>query len=224
MKVRPLVIVTVALLLFASRTWAHPPHESSLGTFQRHDGNKVEIVGYYVDGIVFADPVSVRFRSPNCESLAGTSFSRDAAIRKRNGAIEVYQFESIWLPFASRIQLFDGVAFRQIDSKTRFLLSPLFHVRAHFGEYTLVLVALIFSHWAFRKTNQVSGSKFLKTLQKIGLIAMQLLLGLLLLGELMAGTISPILIALAYGFLFVLWRQIKKRIPRSQKTQEPSQI
>ncbi|MEO6033878.1 MAG: hypothetical protein ABIQ35_01355 [Verrucomicrobiota bacterium] len=223
MKSGLLVIVTVALFLFVPETWAHPPHESRLGTFQLPDGIKIEIMGYYVDGIIFADPVSVRFRLPNGESLAETPFSRDAAVFKRDGTVEVYQFASIWLPFATRIHLFDGTNLREINSKSRFVLSPVFHVIAHWGEYSLVLVALAIFHRASRASRKVSGSKLSKVVQKVGLIAVQALLGLLLLAKLLAGNVSPIIIALAYGFLFVLSRQIARRIfPR--QFQQPPQI
>jgi hypothetical protein len=126
------------ILLGAFPALAHRPYENVAGTFQRGDGTVISIVRHRVDGIFFADPVSIQFRLPDGTQLAQTPHIFDAVVRPVPSAVEVYQFRTTWLPIASRVDVFDGYDLKDITANRR-LISPLFHFVGHWVAYLVAV-------------------------------------------------------------------------------------
>ena len=127
-------------MLVAWPALAHRPYDRPAGTFEREDGTAISIVRHYVDGIFFADPVSIQFRLPNGTNVAQTPYFFDAGVRTVPSAVEVYQFPSTWVPIASRVDRFDGQELHSITNERR-LVSLYVHVSGHWVAY-LVIVGL----------------------------------------------------------------------------------
>ena len=127
-------------MLVAWPALAHRPYDRPAGTFAREDGTAISIVRHYVDGIFFADPVSVQFRLPNGTNVAQTPYIFDAVVQTAPSSVEVYQFPSTWVPLASRVDRFDGQELHDITTERR--LNSLFvHFSGHWIAY-LVIVGL----------------------------------------------------------------------------------
>jgi hypothetical protein len=151
MRVRCLYACLVCVILLpAFPAFAHPPYERVSGTFQRVDGTPISIVRHHVDGIIAADPVSIQFRLPDGAGLAHTPHVFDAVVRSVPFGVEIYQFRTTWLPFASRVDSFDGYELKDITSSRR-ARSFLVHFTGHWVGYLVtgglaaVFVALYFA-------------------------------------------------------------------------------
>jgi hypothetical protein len=125
------------LVLLAWPALAHRPYDRPAGTFQREDGTTISIVRHYVDGIMFADPVSIQFRLPNGSNVAETPRIIDAVLRTVPSAVEVYQFPSTLVPIASRVDRFDGHKLHSITTERR-LISVFVHLAGHWVAYLAV--------------------------------------------------------------------------------------
>ena len=126
-----------ALLFFARPAPAHPPHERSVGTFRRGDGTALNIVYRRVDGIFFADPVSVQFRFSNGTNAAQTAYVADALLRTSPSGVEVYQYSQAWIPIAGRVERFDGYELKDITA-ARQGVSLFVHLADHWLAYVAV--------------------------------------------------------------------------------------
>jgi hypothetical protein len=125
------------VMLTSWTAFAHRPYDRAAGTFERRDGIAVSIVRHYIDGIFFADPVSIQFRLPDGTNVASTPYVFDAVLRAVPSAVEVYQFPSTWVPIAGRVDRFDGYDLRNITPERR-LISPFIHLAGHWVEYLVV--------------------------------------------------------------------------------------
>jgi len=128
-------------LLTGWDAFAHRPYDRPVGAFKRADGTEVSIVRHYVDGIFFADPVSVQFRMPNGTNVAQTAYNSDAVVRPIRSGVEVYQFPSTWVPVAGRVHRFDGYELKDITPEKR-SISPLIHLAGHWIAYCVVLCVI----------------------------------------------------------------------------------
>jgi len=128
----------MSMMLMAWPAFAHRPYDRAAGRFERRDGTTVSIVRHYVDGIFFADPVSIQFRLPGGTNVAQTPYIFDAVVRAGPSAVEVYQFPSTWVPIAGRVDRFDGYDLRNITPERR-LISPFVHLAGHWVEYLVIL-------------------------------------------------------------------------------------
>jgi hypothetical protein len=144
------------VLLAATTAFAHRPYERVAGTFQRADGTVISIVRHHVDGIIAADPVSIRFRLPDGTEVMHTPYIFDAIARPVTSGIEIYQFRTTWLPIASRVDLFDGYQLKDITSSRR-ANSLVVHFAGHWvgylvaGGFAALFVALYFGLRAMPK-------------------------------------------------------------------------
>jgi hypothetical protein len=149
MDIRQLhIYLTCTFLLASSPAFAHAPYEHAAGTFQRRDGTSISIVRQYRDGIFGADPVSIEFRLSDGTQVAHTPEVFDAVVHRLPSGLEVYQFKTTWLPVASRVQIFDGYALKDITSSRRYV-SPFIHFAGHWLGYLVALgfAALFVSLW-----------------------------------------------------------------------------
>lgn len=127
-----------AILLVAPPAFAHRPYEHVSGNFQRGDGTRISIVRHRVDGIIAADPVAILFRLPDGTEVAHTPHVFDAVVWRVPSGVEVYQFQTTWLPIASRVQIFDGYVMKDITSGKR-SISPLIHFASHWLGYVIAI-------------------------------------------------------------------------------------
>lgn len=133
------VLVGWIFLIPMFSAWAHRPYERVTGTFQRADGTSISVVRHHVDGIFASDPVSIQFRLPEGVEIARTPHVFDAVLRPVPLGIEVYQYKNTWIPFASRVDFFDGYRLADITSE-RCLRSAVVHFADHWGAYGVVVV------------------------------------------------------------------------------------
>ena len=144
MRVRsPCACLVCVILLATFPAFAHRPYERVAGTFQRRDGTDISIVRHHVDGIVLADPVSIQFRLPDGTEVAHTPHIFDAIMQSVPSGVEVYQFRTIWLPVASRVDIFDGYALNDITSD-KHLTSLLVHFAGHWVAYLISIGFAVF--------------------------------------------------------------------------------
>jgi hypothetical protein len=129
------------IVLVAWNAFAHRPYDRPAGAFKRTDGTEVAILRHYVDGIFFADPVSVQFRLANGTNIIQTGYSSDAVVRVARAGIEVYEFPNTWIPIAARVSRFDGYALKDITSERR-SVSPLVHIVGHWVAYCVVVLVI----------------------------------------------------------------------------------
>jgi hypothetical protein len=141
-----LLLLLVSLTVFiTSPALAHRDYDHPVGTFQRADGTTISIVEHYTDGIIAADPVSVQFRLPDGSVIATTEFASDVAVRRPSpGTVEVYQFESTFIPIASRVHRFDGYTLADVTSSSTRSVSPLVHTAHHWLGYVIALAIAAF--------------------------------------------------------------------------------
>jgi len=161
----------------------------------------VSIVRHYVDGIFFADPVSVQFRLPDGTNVASTPFVFDAVVRSVPDAVEVYQFRSTWVPIAGRVDRFDGYDLKDITPKRRFI-SPFVHLACHWVEYLVVFgVGLIFVA-LFVALLAIPNRGWRIPFQWTGFALVSLAASFFAYGILVFEPVSPLILALA-GVLFM---------------------
>jgi hypothetical protein len=124
------VCALIGMWLGGTSALAHPRYERVAGRFPRADGTSVTVVRHHVDGIITTDPVSIQFRSPDGAELARTEHVFDAIVRPVASGVEVYQYQTTWLPTASRVDSFDGYELKDITASRR-LQSVLVHFSGH---------------------------------------------------------------------------------------------
>jgi hypothetical protein len=197
-----LTIITVSLF-WATQAFAHRPYEVAAGSFTRSDGVTVSAVKHYVDGILGADPVSVQFRLPDGSVIAQTERTRDSVVVCGTSlGIEVYRFQTDWIPFASSVERFDGFSLADASSRRTSLLSALVHTRAHLREYAVVLalVGVFVGCWFAARAIPKRG--WLAVIRVFGFVTVALSFSLFVLLVLFAVPVSPF-IACAFGGIVV---------------------
>ena len=166
----------------------------------------MSIVRHYVDGIFFADPVSVQFRLPNGTNLAQTAYNSDAVVRRSRSGIEVYQFPSTWVPVASRVHRFDGYELKEITSEKR-LISPLVHLVGHWIAYCVVLCIIAVFAGFFLAVRAVPNRGWRIPLRWIGFGLFSFAALLCAYDVLVFEPVSPLALALIIVAAFVLIRR-----------------
>jgi hypothetical protein len=142
MTTRLLLLIVSLTVFVTSSALAHRDYEYPVGTFQRADGTTISIVEYYTDGIIAADPVLMQFRLSDGSVIASTEFASDVAVRRPSSStVEVYQFESTFIPIATHVYRFDGHTLSDVTPARR-SVSPLVHTAHHWLGY---IVALAFA-------------------------------------------------------------------------------
>jgi hypothetical protein len=145
MTTRLLLLLACLTVFSTSSALAHRDYEHPVGTFQRADGTTITIVEYYTDGVIASDPVLVQFRLPDGSVIASTEFTSDVAVRRPSSAtVEVYQFESTFIPIASRVHRFDGYTLSDVTSASSRSVSPLVHTAHHWLGYIMALAVAAF--------------------------------------------------------------------------------
>lgn len=187
------LILHGVILLRAIPVWAHPPHERVTGTFQRADGTPISIVQRRVDGIFFADPVSVCFRLTNGTELAHTPLVQDAVVRSLPEAVEIYQFQSTWLPVAGRVESFDGYQLTDLTSSRQ--VSSLFvHFAAHWVAYLVTLGLGLLFLGLHRSLRAIPNRGWRAATRRVGLTVVEIASGLYAYEILFFEPISPLVL------------------------------
>jgi hypothetical protein len=198
------------VLLTTWPAFAHRPYDRAAGTFKRPDGKTVSIVRHYVDGIFFADPVSIQFRLPDGTNVASTHFVCDAVVRAVPAAVEVFQFSSTWVPIAGRVDRFDGYALQDITSERRFI-SPWVHLAGHWVEYLVVFgVGMIFVALLLA-LRRIPNRGWRIALRWIGFALVGLAGSFFACGILVFEPVSPLILALAGVVFMAAFGFIRKR-------------
>lgn len=195
-------------MLTAWPTFAHRPYDRAAGTFERRDGTAVSIVRHYVDGIFFADPVSIQFRLPDGTNLASTPYVCDVVVRAVPTAIEVYQFPSTWVPIAGRVDRFDGYDLKNITSERRFI-SPFVHLGGHWVAYLVVVGLAVIFVGSYSALREIPKRGWRVALRWAGFAFVSFVGSLCAYDILVFEPVSPPILALVFAALFGFVR--KKR-------------
>ena len=199
------------ILLVAAPALAHRPYEHPVGSFQRADGKVVSIVEYFVDGIFFADPVSIQFRFQDGTTITNTKFAFDAVVRQTPRAVEVYQFRSTWIPIASRVDLFDGYTLKDITS-TASRPSALIHFTNHWLRY-LIALGFAFLFWRLWATLQAMPNRgWRMAVRFIGFPLVGLAMALYAYDMLLFEPLSPLALVVGVVVLVRVYRWSRQRL------------
>ena len=206
MRVRRLdAFLIFGVLLAQTSAFAHRPYERVAGTFQRADGTTISIVRHHVDGIIAADPVSIQFRLPDGVEVAHTPHIFDAVVEPIASGLEIYQFQTTWIPVASRVDSFDGYELKDITSSRR-ARSFLVHFTGQWVGYLVtsgLATVFVASYFALRSMPERGWRAALRWL---GLAFVRVAGFLLGYDILMFEPVSPLVLG---GFGAIVWALIR---------------
>lgn len=207
---QPILLAASIFLLLTTRSLAHRPYEHTAGTFERRDGIVVSIFEHYIDGIIFADPVSIQFRLLDGTELAHTEYVSDAALSRSRDHIDIYQFGSTFIPIAKRIQRFDGYSLSDVKSPALVLLSPFIHTASHCFGYLLGLFFAAFFFVVWRAVCVMPARGWTDVFRGLGFVLVGLgsLLSLLML---LYAPISPIILTVLGAVLAISYSGVRNR-------------
>ncbi len=200
----------VAGSLLAIPAFAHRPYEVAAGSFTRSDGVKISGVEHYIDGIFGTDPVSVQFRLADGTVVAQTERTADSVVVRSTGlGFEVYRFYSDWIPFASRVQQFDGFSLVDVSSQRSGWHSLLVHTRAHSRDYAIVLAfaGVVIGGWVIAR--RIPRRDGLAALRIFGFLAVALASALFVL-VLFVVPVSPFIVGGFGGAVGVVWFAVRR--------------
>ncbi len=197
-------------MLVAWPALAHRPYDRPAGTFQREDGTAISIVRHYVDGIFFADPVSVQFRLPNGTNVAQTPYILDAVVRTVPSAVEVYQFASTWVPIASRVDRFDGQELHNITTERRFT-SLLVHLSGHWIAYLVIIGLGVFFVALYSALRAIPKQGWRLALRWIGFGLVGFVGSLWAYDVLVFEPVSPFILALVAAAFMAALKYVRRR-------------
>ncbi len=203
--------VLVGIVLFSAlRVWAHRPYERMAGTFERSDGEAISIVRHYVDGIFFADPVSIKFRLPDGTEVAKTPYVFDSIVRHVPTGVEIYHFPTTWIPVASRVEFFDGYELKGITSSRR-LVSPFVHFADHWIAYLVALGFAVFFEALYSAFRAMPTRGWYGPIRALGFAVVGLAMGLYVYGILVFEPVSPLVLLGCVSVYKALFRFIRRK-------------
>jgi len=187
----------------APQAYAHRPYERPLGVFHRSDGENIKIVKHFIDGILAADPSAIRFHLSDGTTIAASNYHTEVIIHRTTGSVEIFEFNSSWLPLASHIRQFDGYSLKDATTWTKRLVSPFVHIFDHLASYlvSLVIGTFLLIRWKAGQASKISG--FSKLFVGGGT-------ALYLLFILWISPLSPVILYVLASLCIVLWPPIRK--------------
>jgi len=192
---RCIAILFANLALCPITLLAHAPYEKVAGTFLRSDKAHVTAIEYYTDGILGADPVSVKFRLSDGTPIGETKHSvGDVVVLTDNNGFSIYRFPDNWLPAASIVQRFDGFNLSD-ETPGAWVFSGFVHTRVHLREYLVILVLITILTAFWRLTHAIPKTGAL-TLLKVVLCIVAAFGSLFVLLLVLVAPISPFVLCI----------------------------
>jgi len=210
---KPFTIIIASGFICAAQAFAHRPYEHVASSFTRGDGVTVSAVEHYVDGLFGADPVSVQFRLSDGTVLAQTDRTRDGVVvRSTPVGIEVYRFQTDWIPIASSVQQFDGYSLTDVTTSRKRFFSSLVHTHAHWRAYAIALgfAGLFVAGWLTARAIPKRG--WLAALRVFAFVSITLSAGLYALLVLWAAPVSPFILCILVAICFALCLPMRRFI------------
>ena len=206
---RLIIFLTLAILFVATSALAHRDYEGFVGQFKRRDGATLTIFRRYTDGLMGSDPVCIYFKLDDGTTVTNTSYASDVAVKHASGGLDVYQFESSWIPIA-KVSHFDGFILSDATTAQRFY-SPCVHFESHFFSYLFALMFAGFLFGCFALLRSMSrGKASTVIMQIVGFITLALV-SFCYLVLVLSSPISPLILAGMCGATYWLIRRIFRR-------------
>jgi hypothetical protein len=206
---RVLCLLVIPFLSF--NTQAHSPYSEILYEYYDYTGGIFIAERFYVDGLVAKDPSKFRVKNKNSKILYETDhYVRDMVVVKiSNKKHIIYEFDSLLIPFASRILIFNGKSFIDNYSKKIFFNSLFVRVWYQKINYLSFIIFAIGMFSLILKIRSKKTKNWMKNFIITILSPVIVLLPFYMLVFPLNSSLNPLLLMFLFITLYVLMKNIQ---------------